>query len=169
MSEDHLETALQQIVAYAPIHAHLATSGQPTAAQLLLIKEMGYQSVINLALSDASNHLPNEDRICLDLGLDYLQFPLLWDAPNPSMGVLILDLLHFLVQEQKVWLHCAKNFRVSSLIYLYRRYYLGVDEEHAQHALAQIWQPDETWTGFMHAIQLQLQARQSTNELSQIS
>jgi protein tyrosine phosphatase (PTP) superfamily phosphohydrolase (DUF442 family) len=168
MNDDH-DPKLASIFNHVPIHAHLSTSGQPTAEQLLLIKEAGFNTVMNVALSDASNHLPNEDRICLALGLDYLQIPLLWDCPNPSAGLLTLDLLAFLVQEQKVWLHCAKNWRVSSLMYLYQQFYLGIDAPTAQQNLAKIWQPDATWTGFIHAIQLQLQARQSTTELAQLS
>jgi len=31
--------------------------------------------------------------------------------------------------------------------------------------LHQIWEPNETWTGLMHAVALQLQGRKATQEL----
>ncbi|KAA8734756.1 hypothetical protein F4V57_03060 [Acinetobacter qingfengensis] len=167
--QNRIDEALTDILNHVFIHEHLTTSGQPTFEQLAQIKAAGFNTIVNLALTNASNHLPNEDKICLELGLDYIHIPLLWDCPNPSTGLLILDLIAYLVQEQKVWLHCAKNLRVSSLMYLYQQYYLGIDIAIADIALHEIWEPDATWTGFMHAIQLQLQARQSTQEISQIS
>ena len=151
------------------IHAHLATSGQPTVEQLAEIKAQGYTTIVNLALTDASNHLSNEDRICLELGLDYIQVPLLWECPSSSGALFVLDLIDHLVQEQKIWVHCAKNMRVSSLIFLYRQFYMGMDLAEADALLENVWQPNETWTGLIHAVRLQLQARQSTKELAELS
>ena len=163
------QNILEQISHYVPVHEHLATSGQPTAEQLEWIKAEGFTTVVNLALTDASNHLALEDRICLELGLDYVQIPLLWDQPSTSAGLLVLDLIDHLVTEQKVWLHCALNMRVASLMYLYRQFYMGMSLPEADVLLEEIWQPDETWTGFIHALRLQLQARQSTREIQQMS
>lgn len=170
MHTDPIELdSLQHILNFVPVHEHLFTSGQPTEAQLMQIKEQGINTIINLALTDASNHLLHEDKICLELGLDYIQVPLLWDCPSSSGGLFVLDLVDHLVQEQKVWLHCAKNMRVACLMYLYRQYYMGMDIAQADEYLQQSWQPNETWTGLMHAIQLQLQARQATKEIQQMS
>ncbi len=161
--------SFKSILNFSPVHEHLYTSGQPTVEQLGWIKEQGFSSIINVALTDASHHLPNEDHICLDLGLDYIHIPLLWECPSSSTGLLILDVVHHLVQEQKVWLHCAKNWRVACLMYLYRQYYLGIDIAQADECLQQIWQPNDTWIGWTHAVSLQLQARQSTREIEQLS
>ena len=169
MTSDDNSQDISQILNYVPVHEHLATSGQPTAEQLNWIKAEGFTTIINLALTDASNHLPLEDRLCLELGLDYIQIPLLWDQPSTSAGLLVLDMVAHLVQEQKVWLHCAMNMRVASLMYLYRQFYMGMSLPEADVLLEDIWQPDETWTGFIHALRLQLQARQSTLEIQQMS
>lgn len=160
---------LRMIGQFEWIHAHLATSGQPTVEQLAEIKAQGYTTIVNLALTDASNHLSNEDRICLELGLDYIQVPLLWECPSSSGALFVLDLIDHLVQEQKIWVHCAKNMRVSSLIFLYRQFYMGMDLAEADALLENVWQPNETWTGLIHAVRLQLQARQSTKELAELS
>jgi len=137
------------------VHANLITSGQPTAAALVQLREAGVQNVINLALQDASNALPNEDRFVLEQGMDYYHLPLLWDQPSVSQGLLILELVHHL-REQPTWLHCALNKRVACLIYLYRRYYMRMDLPTAHDLLEQIWQPDATWTGWMFAVEQQL-------------
>lgn len=171
MQQDNIDelTDFQSILNFVPIHQNLYTSGQPTSEQLQLIKESGFTIIMNIALTDATNHLEHEDRICLDLGLDYLHIPLLWDCPNTCTGLFVLDLIDHLVQQHKVWLHCARNFRVSSLMYLYRQYYMGIDIVEADQYLHEVWQPNDTWTGFTYAIQQQLQARQITKELQQLS
>lgn len=162
---NEIETNLCQILNFQFIHEHLFSSGQPSSEQLKLIKEYGVNTVINLALTDASNHLENEDRICLELGLNYIHLPILWDIPSDDQCILALDLINHLVQNQMVWVHCAKNYRVSSLMYLYRQYYMNIDMPAAQEHLHQIWEPNETWTGLTHAVALQLQGRKATQEL----
>lgn len=162
-----LEQALSQIPAFSAIHDHLFTSGQPSAAQLQDIKAYGFSTVINLALTDADPHLEHEDRICLELGLNYIQLPILWEMPTAEQCILALDLIDHLVQTDQVWVHCAKNYRVGSLMYLYRQYYMGIDIGTAQELLHQIWEPNETWTGIIHTVALQLQGRKATQEIEQ--
>ncbi|QXW27285.1 protein tyrosine phosphatase family protein [Acinetobacter johnsonii] len=164
---NEIENGLSQIENFQFVHEHLFSSGQPSAEQLQLIKEYGVTTVINLALTDASNHLDSEDRICLELGLNYIHMPILWDTPSDDQCLLALDMIDHLVQEQMVWVHCSKNFRISSLMYLYRQYYMNIDMPAAQELMYQIWEPNETWTGLIHAVSLQLQGRKSTQELQQ--
>lgn len=162
---NEIETALSQIDHFQFVHEHLYTSGQPNAEQLRQIKEYGITTVVNVALSDAEQHLANEDKICLELGLNYVQLPISWETPSDAQCLLILDLIDHLVQDQMVWLHCGTNQHVSSLMYLYRQYYMNMDMPTAQEMLHQIWEPNETWTGLIHAVALQLQGRKATQEL----
>ncbi len=127
-----IENKLCEISNFQFIHDHLFSSGQPSKEQLQAIKEYGITSVINLALTDADPHLEQEDRICLELGLNYFHIPLLWDTPSDDQCLFILDLIDHLVQKQMVWIHCAKNYRVASLMYLYRQYYMNIDMPTAQ-------------------------------------
>lgn len=162
-----LEQSLSQIPAFSIIHEHLFSSAQPSAEQLKLIKEFGCSTVINLALTNASNHLENEDRICLDLGLNYIHIPIDWEMPSAEQCLLVLDLIDHLVQNEIVWIHCAKNKRVSCLMYVYRQFYMNMDMPASQDLLHEIWEPNETWTGLIHSITLQLQGRKATLELQQ--
>ena len=164
---NELEQELSQIANFHFVHEHLLTSGQPTAEQLKHIKEYGVDTIINLAFSDANPHLDNEDKICAELGLNYIQIPILWDMPADDQCLFVLDLVAHLVQDKIVWLHCAANKRVSSLMYLYRQYYMDMDMPTAQDLMHQIWEPNETWTGLIHAVALQLQGRKATEDLEQ--
>lgn len=162
-----LEQALSEIPSFSLVHEHLFSSAQPTAEQLQQIKEYGCSTVINLATSKSENHLAKQDQICLDLRLNYIHIPIDWDIPCAEQCLLVLDLIAHLVQNEIIWLHCAKNMRVSSLMYLYRQFYMDMDMPTAQALLHEIWEPNETWTGLMHSITLQLQGRKATLELEQ--
>ncbi len=50
-------------------------------------------------------------------------------------------------------------------MYLYRQFYMNIDMPTAQEYLHQIWEPNATWTGLIHAVTVQLQGRKSTQEL----
>ncbi len=137
--------ALADILAFQYVHENLSTSGQPNFDELALIANAGFEVVINLALTDASNVLVGEDRRVLELGMDYINLPLLFDRPSYTQALRVLDLLKSL-QHKKVWLHCALNMRVSSLMYIYRVHHLMMDEVEAQTFLDQIWTPNAEWS-----------------------
>ena len=160
-----IETELTHIPNFQFVHEHLFSSGQPSAEQLKQIKEYGVDTVINLAFTDAEPHLAHEEKICAELGLNYVQIPILWDTPADDQCLFVLDLIEHLVAGKMVWVHCAGNKRVSCLMYLYRQYFMNIDMPTAQELMHQIWEPNETWTGLIHAVSLQLQGRKSTLEL----
>lgn len=146
------ETAMQldSIRAYLPISDRLATSGQPADADFALIREAGYDMVINLA-PPVEMHA-QEGFIVTSTGMSYIQIPVNWKAPS-------LDHLEqfFRVMEankdKKIWVHCFANMRVSAFVYLYRTLHEGVSEEEARAALHQIWEPAEAWPAFIETAQ----------------
>ena len=140
--------ALADILAFQYVHENLSTSGQPSFDELALIANAGFEVVINLALTDTSNVLVGEDRRVLELGMDYINLPLLFDRPSHMQALRVLDMLKSL-QHKKVWLHCAKNMRVSSLIYIYRVHHLMIDETDALALLSQIWTPNTEWSAII--------------------
>ncbi len=155
---------LSGILAYQAIHPRLHSSGQLTVDQFSTLRAAGVEVVINIALTNASNSLIHEglfeDKIVLELGMEYIQLPLLWEQPSAEQAMTILKFVDHL-QSQTVWIHCAKNFRVSCLMYLYRMYWMQYQIEQAQPLLEEVWQPNETWTGLMNAVSMQLQANQT--------
>ena len=143
---------LQQIEAFLPISVTLATSGQPTPEELAEIAAAGYRLVINLATPASSNWNPQEKNFVESLGMEYVGIEVDWDYPTLSDFDDLADRLDSENGDRKVWVHCAKNMRVSAMIYLYHRLRKGYTEEVSRRYLEQIWQPNEIWQNFIEAM-----------------
>jgi protein tyrosine phosphatase (PTP) superfamily phosphohydrolase (DUF442 family) len=128
----------------------IATAGQPTLEQYATIAVAGYQVVINLALKDSPNAIADEAKIANDLGLEYIHLPVEWDAPTLGDFQLFVNVLDTRL-EQKIFIHCVANKRVSAFIYLYR-IQRGVSESIARQDLAKIWTPNRVWQDFIDRI-----------------
>jgi protein tyrosine phosphatase (PTP) superfamily phosphohydrolase (DUF442 family) len=142
---------MENIYIYLKISDKIATAGQPSVEEFSDIKQAGYQIVINLALKDSSNALPNEQDIVESQGMQYIHIPVIWENPTEEnlqdfIGVMKTN------ADQKVFVHCAANKRVSAFIYLYRRYQESVSDEAAKKDLHQIWIPNETWQQFIQQV-----------------
>ena len=143
---------LENIYNYLKISDKIATAGQPSVEQFSYIKEAGYQVVINLALKDSSNALPNEKEIVEAQGMQYIHIPVIWENPTEDKFQEFIQVMKTNV-DKKVFVHCAANKRVSAFIYLYRRSQEGVDEEIAKKDLHQIWVPNKVWQQFLKEIE----------------
>ena len=141
---------MKEILNYYQINDKIATSGQPTQEQFCTIAEDGYKVIINLALTSSSNAIPNEDAIVTDLGMVYIHLPVIWEAPQIDDVQIFCDLMS-VHKLRKVWVHCAKNMRVSCFMYLYRKHILNVPEEQAYYPLNKIWQPQGVWQELIQA------------------
>lgn len=143
-NSDHLS----EIINFLQISDKLATAGQPTVKQFRAIADAGYETVINLALPTSDGAIANEAQLVQSLGMEYIAISVNWESPTMA------DLDEFLQameqrQQQKIFVHCAKNMRVSAFVYLYRRLHLNCDHEQAIADLHKIWQPNETWQKFI--------------------
>ncbi len=141
-------TTLTTIRQFLPISDTLATAGQPTEAELAALATAGYSVVMNLALPTSDYALPNEKATVEGLGMAYVAIPVVWEAPT------LKDLDQFFQameahSDQKIFVHCALNMRVSAFVYLYRVLKLGLDPALAQRDLFVIWQPNEGWQRFI--------------------
>lgn len=132
---------------------HLLTSGQPTEAQLAEIAAAGVQTVINLALPTSDNALPNERVTVEALGMEYVHIPVIWEAPTRTDLDAFMDALDAR-RGQKLYVHCAANYRVSCFVALYRILRLGWTPEEAFAFTRRIWNPDEdpVWKAFIEAV-----------------
>jgi protein tyrosine phosphatase (PTP) superfamily phosphohydrolase (DUF442 family) len=143
---------LEDIYNYHQLSDRIATAGQPTAAQYPAIVDAGYQTVINLALLESANALPDEAAIATDLGLEYIHIPVLWEAPTLENFQEFTDVM-IARQDRKILVHCAANKRVSAFMYLYRLSVEGCDEQTAITDLVHIWQPNDIWQDFIDRVQ----------------
>ena len=140
---------LQKITNFLIISESLGSAGQPDKDQFLWLKDSGYQVVINLALKDSPQALPDEEKIVTDLGMTYIHIPVIWENPTrKDLQQFIETMMRF--QGQKIFVHCVLNMRVSVFICLYRIIILKEPQETAIQDMLKIWQPDETWQKFIN-------------------
>ena len=143
------EHSLAGIYKYRAVDESLATSGQPTVAQLAAVAGAGFGTVINLALHDDPRYsLPDEAGTVRSLGLNYVHIPVQFGSPAEA------DLAAFFAameahRDDKVWVHCAANIRVSAFLGLYRVIKLGWPQDRAFELMHSLWEPNEVWTEFI--------------------
>jgi len=126
----------------------LWSSGQLSERDIAELPALGIDIVINLALPTSSNAVAGEAELITRQGISYLQIPVLWEKPEQHQLQQFFGALSAF-RDRKVWVHCAKNMRVSAFIYLYRRLRLGEAEETASHPMREVWAPNETWQAFI--------------------
>ena len=132
-------------IAYSDV---LASSGQPTAAQFQVQAEAGVQRVVYLAFTDHETSLANEDRVVRDLGMAFVQVPVVWANPQVEDFRLFAAIM---AQggNQKTLVHCQVNWRASSFSFLYRVIHDNVPMDDAVVDLTSIWTPTEPWRQFI--------------------
>ncbi len=143
-------SSIWQIDAFLHVSFTIATSGQSTPEQFADIASAGYSLIVNLATPASSNWNPHESAIAQNLGMEYVGIPIDWENPTLSDFDELADLLDT-NPERKIWVHCAKNMRVSAMMYLYHRLRKGYTEVAAYRYLEQVWQPNESWQNFIDA------------------
>ena len=126
----------------------LWTSGQLSERDIDRLPALGIGAVINLALPTSSNALPGEAELVSRQGITYVQIPVEWERPELHQLQQFFTMLKAFAG-RKVWVHCAKNMRVSAFVYLYRRLCLAESEEASVHPMREVWVPNETWSGFI--------------------
>lgn len=126
----------------------LWTSGQLSEKDIAGLPALGIEAVINLALPTSSNALPGEAELVTRLGIAYIHIPVEWERPELHQLEQFFGTLNVFAG-RNIWVHCAKNMRVSAFVYLYRKLCLGDREEEASHPMREVWVPNETWQTFI--------------------
>lgn len=139
---------MNKILNYVKINELISTSGQLKIEELELIANEGFEVVINLAVPTTSNALENEDKIVSSLNMSYIHIPVDFGNPKISDLKLFLNILQAL-GANKVWIHCAKNYRVSAFMYVYHKYILHTPFEQIDLSIFDIWQPSLVWQELM--------------------
>jgi protein tyrosine phosphatase (PTP) superfamily phosphohydrolase (DUF442 family) len=139
---------LTGILHFRAISPCLGTAGQPTAAQFGMIREAGYDVVINLALPTSDNALADEGSLVAGLGMAYVHIPVNFTRPTAQDFDAFAGVLDAF-KSRRVFVHCAMNMRVSAFVFLYRVLRGDTTRAEAWHDLKTIWEPDETWARFI--------------------
>lgn len=131
----------------------LWSSGQLSARDIAALPLMGVRAVINLALPTSVNALPGEAEMVTREGMDYIHIPVHWEQPEQDQFDRFVAVLEA-YRGDTVWVHCAKNMRVSVFLYLYRSLVRGESEEEARFPMREVWRPDPTWQAFIDDVRL---------------
>ena len=138
----------ESVFNYLLLSETLATSGQPTAQQFKRLKADGFDTVINLLPHDHENALPGQEALLGELGVNYIYIPVDFKAPQEPEFDAFCEAMDRL-KDEKVWVHCAANMRVSAFIYRYRVERLGKDEATSRADMEKIWTPFGVWKSFV--------------------
>jgi protein tyrosine phosphatase (PTP) superfamily phosphohydrolase (DUF442 family) len=135
---------------YLRISDRLSTSGQPRVEDFKAIADDGFRTVINLALPTSEHALPDEGAVVTGLGLNYVHIPVVWEAPRVDQFRTFARLMRQ-QEEEKTWVHCIANMRVSCFFYLYHTEFRGMAEDEARALMLRIWDPDRfpQWKQFI--------------------
>ncbi len=132
----------------------ILTSGQPTPVQLAGLGSHGITAVVNLAMHDSANAVPEEGHIIASQEVAYVHIPVPFEQPAPChlrQFFRVMDAF----EGQRMLVHCALNMRVAVFMQRYLHLVKGVDETTASSPLLQQWLPvmEPCWRGIM-ALQL---------------
>lgn len=140
--------SIEEITNYREISETLASSGQPEEMQFKQIAAAGFEVVINLAMPNSENAIPEEGYIVTARKMVYIHIAVPFDAPTTAHLRSFFAVMQAF-EGKKCWVHCVMNYRVSAFLYQYFRLVRGVDAEAAKTVIIGEWQPDSVWQKLM--------------------
>jgi protein tyrosine phosphatase (PTP) superfamily phosphohydrolase (DUF442 family) len=140
--------SIEDIPNYKAISERLASSGQPDEMQFKEIAQAGFEVVINLAMPNSDNALPDEGYIITARKMSYVHLPVPFEAPSAGHLQSFLGVMNAF-EGNKCWIHCVVNKRASAFLYQYFRLVQGQNADEAKQVIIAGWQPNEVWQEFM--------------------
>ena len=143
--------SLDEILNYREYSPDFASAGQPTAEQIELVRDAGFERVVYIAFSTDRNAIANEDRLVRDLGMDYIHIPVVWDAPTAAdyesfAAVMTRE------PDKKTLLHCQVNMRATAFAFLYRVLEQDVPVALAKADMNTVWEPNPAWQAMIFEV-----------------
>lgn len=144
---------LETVRNFQQVTDRLASSGQIGYDQAPLLREAGYDVVVNLAVADEERNA-REGYFVTREGLTYIHIPVDWNAPAMDDVELFFDVMEANA-DRKIYVHCFANMRASAFVYMYRTLVEGVPEDEARATMNEIWDPWELeqWGGLIERAQ----------------
>ncbi|MFN4113328.1 MAG: protein tyrosine phosphatase family protein [Sphingomonadaceae bacterium] len=125
------------IRAWQRLSARITTSGKLDPDDPARLAALGIRRVVNLALADHPEALPDEVELMAAAGLAYTHIPVPFDAPEPEHYTAFKAAL---AGDEPVHVHCIMNWRVSAFFYLLHLEQ-GMAEAEARAVMARQWEP----------------------------
>ena len=127
------------IRAFLRISASLTTSGRLERGDPARLAAMGARRVINLAMPDHPEALPDAAAEMAAAGLGYVHIPVPFDAPTPDHYHAFASAMA--ASEEPVHVHCIMNWRVSAFLCRWHREN-GMADDQARALMHLVWQPE---------------------------
>ncbi len=121
------------------------TSGLPNINDFECIAKKNFKIVISLTMPTDSKVIKNEEQILTKLNITYIHIPVNFYKPKIEDFKIFLKIIN-IFKDEKLWIHCTKNYRVTTFIYLYKLIELKEDDKKL---LETFWKPNETWQKFI--------------------
>ena len=116
----------------------ITTSGRLEAGDPARLAALGVRHVVNLALDDHPEALPDEAEKLAAEGIGYSHIPVPFDAPRREH---VAELARVLADTSGPFhVHCIMNWRVTAFFYLLDLEN-GVPEREARARMATVWDP----------------------------
>lgn len=130
----------EDIRAFLRLSPRITTSGRLEPGDPQRLAAIGVRHVINLAMPDHPDMLPDPDRAMAAAGLRYTSIPVPFDAPGEEHYRAFAQALE--AGDEPVHVHCVMNWRVSAFLYRWNREQ-GMDESEARAQMERIWSPEK--------------------------
>jgi len=134
---------------YEKVSDTLSCAGQPLEEQLRLIRDAGFDLVINLGmLNNPEYSLRDEAGSVCALGMGYVHIPVVFEDPTRQN---LLDFFKAMDSGlgKKIFVHCAMNMRASTFVGLYNSIRLNQPRDQAFIVMHRIWEPNAVWQTFI--------------------
>lgn len=125
------------------LDGRITTSGRIRDEDLDGLAAIGVTHVINLALDDHPEALPDEAAKLAEQGIGYTHIPVPFGNPRDEHYDAFVAALEG-TGDAPVHVHCIMNYRVSAFFYRYHRERLGLPEDRARELLEAQWAPDRS-------------------------
>ncbi len=139
------------------LDARTLTSGQPSAEQFALLRDDGFDLVIDIAPTDARYSIDDEAGLMRRLGIEYHFQPVDFKAPTLADFVRFCTVYHATAGRKRL-VHCAGNFRVSAFVAHYKMIHDGWTEAQADAWVADVWKLADypVWDAFVRRLRADL-------------
>lgn len=136
---------------HVQVNARISTSGVISADVIEEMARQGYSGVINLLPDESPHALAREAELVQKQALAYHHIPVDFAAPSEENYAAFERSLDGFQHDQRVYVHCAANMRVSVFMAIYGARRFGWSPTRAAQHVAEVWEPNEVWREFLTA------------------
>jgi protein tyrosine phosphatase (PTP) superfamily phosphohydrolase (DUF442 family) len=99
-------------------------------------------------MPDHPHALADEGAVVSALGMNYVHIPVSFEQPLKAQVTLFCNILEAMGND-KVFIHCIMNFRVSAFMYHYLTKVKNTSDEAARSLMFEYWELDPVWQALM--------------------